>query len=457
MFVIQFNPRCKNCRGAIPAAALFDWRGEWPPYNYSSNMRLKNLSLVLFTIAATSSLCAAEVDLAATATNQLGVDLQRRLATGDDSLCLSPYSIQVALSMTYAGADGGTRTEMARVLHYPSDDDAVPASFASLQQALEEMAKNTIAVAERSKKFGGPSEPIALAIANRLFPQSGYAFHDSFRALIAKYYAAPFEPLDFQKNADAARQYINKWVAEQTRDRIRDLIPPDGLNDTTRLVLANAIYLKAPWASEFSTGATGPGPFNVRGGAPVDVPTMHHHHEFGYAKRDGFTAVALPYTGGELQFLVLLPDEVKGLKALESKLTAETLGQCARLDPHDLDLYLPKFKLEPPTIPLGQTLQALGMKSAFDQPRGSANFDKIAPRQGNEYLYISEVFHKTFIAVDEKGTEAAAATAVAMMARSSAMHRPEPITVKVDRPFLFAIQHIPSGACLFIGRVTDPH
>lgn len=418
--------------------------------------RLKNFWCLFAVMAAVSSLQAAEFDLAAKATNQLGIDLQRQLATADEPLCFSPYSIQVALSMTYGGADGATRTEMARVLHYPNDEDSVQASFASLQKALEDMAKSTVGVVESSKKLGGPSEPITLTIANRLFAQSGYDFLAPFRDLIAKYYAAPFEPLDFRKNPDNARRYINKWVAEQTRDRISNLIPPDGLNETTRLVLTNAIYLKAPWASEFPAGATEPQPFHARGGAPVDVPTMHHHQQFGYARREGFTAVALPYTGGELQFLVLLPDDVNGLKALETKLTAEELGQCAKLEAHDLDLYLPKFKLEPPTIPLGAKLEALGMKSAFDQPRGSANFDKIAPRQGNEYLYISEVFHKAFIAVDEKGTEAAAATAVAMMARSSMVHRPEPITVKVDRPFLYAIQHVPSGACLFIGQVTDP-
>src|SRR5437879_13746090 len=174
-------------------------------------------------------------------------------------------------------------------------------------------------------------------------------------------------------------------------------------------------------------------------------------------KRDGFTAVSLPYSGGELQFLVLLPDEVNGLRTVEAKLTADILAQCAKLEKHDVDLSLPKFKFEPPSIALAEKLEALGMRTAFDRPPGSANFDKMAPRKPNDYLYISNVFHKTFIAVDEKGTEAAAATAVVMM-RATAMRgpKPPPIEVKVDRPFIYAVQHVPSGVCLFLGRVTDP-
>jgi serpin B len=400
-------------------------------------------------------LSGADFSSAATATNQLGVDFHRQFA-GEDNLCLSPYSIQSALAMTFAGADGQTRAEMARVLHFPSDGDAIHSSFSALQRSLEEMAKKTAKIAQDSKKNGGPSEPITLAIANRLFAQSGYDFRDAFRALIKKFYGAPFETRDFRTEAEGARQHINKWVGEQTHERIRDLIPPKGIDETTRLVLTNAIYLKAPWESEFNDALTKAKPFHVRGGAAVDVATMNNREQFGHAKHDGFSAISLPYSGGELQFLILLPDTVNGLRALESKLSANVFGQCAKLERHDVDLYLPKFKFEPPTIVLAEKLEALGMKSAFNQPPGSANFDKMAPRKPNDYLAISQVFHKTFIAVDEKGTEAAAATAVAMMATSARLERPQPIEVKVDRPFLYALQHVPSGACLFIGRVTDP-
>ena len=397
-------------------------------------------------------------DLAANATNKLAVDLHRQLATGNENLCVSPYSIESALAMAFAGADGETRTEMARVLHFPNDSNAVPASFAALQHSLEEMTRKTAEIAEESKRFGGPSEPITFSIANRLFAQKGYDFRHAFLALVKQNFGAAFEPLDFVHDSSGATRHINKWVADQTHDRIRDLIPAGSLNEMTRLVLTNAIYLKAPWADPFSDASTGPEPFHVRGGEPVNVPMMRKRSEnFGYAKHDGFTAVSLPYSGADLQFLVLLPDDVNGLPALESKLTAEMLAECAKLERRDVDLHLPKFKIEPPTIALAEKLQVLGMKNAFDIPRGSANFDGMAPRKPNDYLYISQVFHKTFIAVDEKGTEAAAATAVAMVATSALRQQPPPpIEVKVDRPFVYAIHHVPSGVCLFLGRVTDP-
>jgi serpin B len=423
-------------------------------------MKLVVVMLCTFaSAAAIAAAAAADFDLAASATNQFAVDLYHQLGAGDGDLCVSPCSIESALAMTFAGADGETRAEMARVLHLPNDGDAIHVSFASLQQWLEQSRLKAAKVAEESKKRSGPSEPITLTIANRLFAQRGYDFRDSFQALVKQYYGAAFATLDFQKNDDDARQQINKWVADQTHNRIRDLVPAEGLHDRTRLLLANAIYFKAQWVSTFPDAATTPQPFHVRGGKAVDVPMMRKvDKEIGYRKLDGFTAVSIPYTGHELQLLVLLPDEVNGLSALEAKLNADLLGQCAKLHANEVDLSLPKFKMEPPTVALADKLEALGMKSAFDLPPGSANFDRMAPRKPNDYLAISQVFHKTFIAIDEKGTEASAATAVVgvMVAATSGFAPPHPIEVKVDRPFLYVIQHVPSGACLFMGRVTDP-
>src|SRR5437879_5263302 len=153
--------------------------------------------LIFAAVAAFTPLRAADFDLAAGATNHLGIDLHRQLARGEENLCLSPYSIQSALAMTFAGADGETRTEMARVLHFPSDGDAIHASFAALQNSLNEMAQKTAKIAEQSTKHSGPSEPITLSIANHLFAQSGYDFRDTFQALVKEFYGAPFETVNF--------------------------------------------------------------------------------------------------------------------------------------------------------------------------------------------------------------------------------------------------------------------
>jgi serpin B len=359
--------------------------------------------------------------------------------------------------MTWAGAEGATHDEMRRVLHFPADEVALHNSMAALRQTLEAAAAQTVRLADRSRQSGKESDPLTLSVANRLFGQTGYAFREPFLALTRDVYAAPFEALDFVANPDLGRRHINRWVEERTRDRIRELIPADGLDEETRLVLVNAIHLQAPWNEPFPTSATRPAPFHLRNGQRVDVPTMRHQGRFGFAKHDGFRVVTLPYLGGEVQFLILLPDSNLDLEKLEADLTAEQLAASATPPPTELILHLPKLKLEPPLLRLGQELRALGMTTAFDQPRGSADFDRMAPRRPNDYLRISEVFHKTFLALDEKGTEAAAATAVVMVRVTSvAAAPPEPIEVRVDRPFLFAVQHRVSGACLFLGRVVDP-
>ena len=367
---------------------------------------------------------------------------------------MAPYSIQTALAMTFAGSEGETRVEMAKVLHYRGDE-AMHGSFAALRHTLGSVVERSAAIARNAKQQGGPSEPIVLNVANRLYGQQGYVMKQPFLDLLAREYGAPFEALDFGKDPENSRKHINNWVEEQTRQRIRDLIPPLVLGAGTRLVLVNALYLKAPWAEEFRETQTQPKPFHIDGGAGVDVPTMKAQKYYGYARREGYTAVSLPYSGGGLHFLVLIPDAVEGLAALEQKLSAEDLEACATLPRQEVLLELPKFKIEPPGIAVAAELEALGMRSAFDRPAGSANFNRMTPRQPADYLYISEVIHKTFLVVDEKGTEAAAATAVLMRAGSAAAPA-QPVEVKVDRPFLFAIQHGSSGACLFLGRVVDP-
>ncbi len=293
-------------------------------------------------------------------------------------------------------------------------------------------------------------------MANRLYGQAGYDFQKPCLALLKKSYGAPLEPLDFKNTPGGAARRINAWVEEQTHNRIRDLIPEGALNGKTRLVLVNAIYFKAQWESKFEKEATKPAPFHGNGGTSRDVPMMMQEADFGYMKRAGFSIVTMPYAAGsDLQFVILLPDRMSGLAALESRLSATLLADCADLQTREVLLSLPKFTLKPPVMELTSPLKELGMKSAFDDPPGSADFDGIAPRKPDESLCISEVFHKTFLSLDENGTEAAAATAEDSKA-VSVITNSKPVKVNVDHPFLFAIQDRKSGACLFIGRVTDP-
>jgi len=391
------------------------------------------------------------------AINSLGIDVLHVTARTGANALISPYSIQLALVMTYAGADGATWDEMTRVLHLSGNEVETHKAFGALQRDLDALVQRSAVQAAQMKKYGQTNDAITLDVANRLFGQQGYDFRPAFLELVKTNYNAPLEPLDFVKDAPGATKTINDWVADKTQQRIRNLIPPGALDELTRLVLANALYFKAPWADPFSASATAPLPFHAGGGSPVNVPTMTIQKSFGYAKTNGLTIVIISYSGREIQFLIILPDDVNGLAKTEADLTAAQLASWANLPSREVKLFLPKFKIQPPTLPLAEALQMLGMTNAFDIPRGSANFDRIAPRRPpDDYLYISRVFHKTFLDLDEKGTEAAAATAVVMATRGMVMKPETPVEVRVDHPFIFAIQHRASSTCLFLGHLADP-
>ena len=393
------------------------------------------------------------------AVNQLGLDLLRApTSTGArGNLLLSPYSIAAALAMAYTGADGQTREEMQRVLHLPVDDSAVLGGFFTLAKELGDMQAFSRRRAEAARKYGGAEEPIEINLASRLFAQSGFPFRPAFAAGLRERFCAPLEELDFAHAAEPARVLINDWVALETHGRVRELVPADGIDATTRAVLANTIYLRAAWATAFEPHSTENDVFWVDGRKQADLPTMLQQRRYGHEQRTGYAALALSYAGGEVQFLILLPDKRDGLADLERALTADLLAGCADLPRREVRLHLPKFKLDPPLLSLGAMLRRLGMATAFDQPRGSANFDRMAPRKPDDYLCISDVFHRTWLSLDEKGTEAAAAAAAIMATRAAfPFQPPQPIEVRVDHPFLFAIQHVPSATCLFLGRLTDP-
>lgn len=416
-------------------------------------MSMRKPIFLLVGLLAWPATAAERSNVAANSINALGIDLLTKVTKPNQNALLSPYSIQTALAMTYAGADGVTRSEMAQALHFPKDDVQIHDSFFALNGQLNEITDQSAKYVAQIKKDGGLSTPITINVANRLFGQTGYEFQPAFASVLKSKYAALLESVNFTKNPVTATERINQWVTKQTQKRIRDVVPSGALSTLTRLVLVNAIHFRAPWSSEFEESATKPLDFHLGDGTKVKVPTMYQMHSFGYAKRSGYTVVSLAYRDPRLQLIILFPDTTNNLAALEKKLTAQILTECARVNASEINLYLPRFKFEPPSIALGQSLRSLGMKSAFND---NANFSRMAAPSKQGSLCLSEVFHKTFFSLNEHETEAAAATAVSLIPLGMHPLPEKPIEVKIDRPFLFAVQHRDSGACLFLGRMVDP-
>jgi serpin B len=370
--------------------------------------------------------------------NAFALDLHRRLAP-EGNLVYSPASMSFALAMTWGGAKGPTADEMARTMHFTGSAADLGGAAGEISRSLED-----------------PSHPITFRIANRLFGERTYEFLPAFLSATKAGFGAPLEGVDFKRSPDAARRTINGWVEAKTEKRIVDLVPPSAVTTDTRLVLVNAIYFLGDWQQPFEKESTSSAPFHAARGATRDVPTMHRSATLRLARGAGWKALELPYKGGQLSMLVLLPDAVDGLAAFERALTAETLEAVDRsLASVRVAVALPKFEVNPrESIALADMLREMGMKAAFDRRR--ADFTGIAnPRDPGERLFLAEVFHKAFVKVDEKGTEAAAATA-AVMARVSGMPMAPPEEFKADHPFLFLIRDNASGLVLFLGRVADP-
>ncbi|HSN76873.1 MAG TPA: serpin family protein [Anaerolineae bacterium] len=360
------------------------------------------------------------------------LDLYQQLCRQEGNLFFSPYSISTALAMTYAGARGDTEAQMAQALHFGLGQDALHPAFAALQDRLNAV------------QAGGD---VQLSVANALWPHVDCPFVDAFLDLVKVYYGVSLTTLDCS-DPEAARQHINAWAEEQTRGKIKDLIPKGILNVLTRLVLTNAIYFKGNWASQFDKARTKDAPFTVQPGQQVTVPLMTQKLTCGYGEFPELQVLELPYMGDGLSMLVLLPRQVDGLASLEAQLTPGTLAQwTARLRQSEVQIYLPRFRVEA-AFRLDDALKALGMVDAFDMDL--ANF---AGMDGTDLLSISAVLHKSFVEVNEEGTEAAAATAVVMTKR--AMPLPQPV-FRADHPFLILIRENSSGSVLFLGRVVDP-
>lgn len=369
--------------------------------------------------------------------NAFAYDLYGRLAEKEGNLFFSPHSIHTALGMTLAGARNSTAKEMATVMRLKGDQKEVDRAYAA-----------SLAAMEPGKTHDGKLA-YELHVANALFGQKGYPFNPQYKNLLVSHYKAGLHDADFAKATEAARKQINGWVEQQTKEKIKDLIKPGLLNPDNRAVLVNAIYFKAAWDEPFNKNATKTAPFTLADGTKVDCALMRRVDHYRYGSFDLAQVAELPYAGGGLSMVVLLPKEGRALADVEKNLAADAPKYLGGLASQKLDLNLPKFKFTA-EFELGKTLSAMGMREAFQM--GKADFTGIV---SHEPFAIGEVVHKAFVDVHEEGTEAAAATAV-MMRTASAPRQEDPVLFKADRPFLFAIRHRDTGAILFMGRVAQP-
>ncbi|MCO5171346.1 MAG: serpin family protein [Planctomycetes bacterium] len=377
-------------------------------------------------------------DLAEVGTTHLRLasDLLRVVPDRGNVVC-SPWSIVQALGMTSAGARGETLAEMQRALHL--------AEQARLHRLLGGLDRALMARGQKAPPaWRKDARPFTLRSANALWAQEGKRFEPAFLDGLAEHYGAGVRLVDFAADPDAARDRINGWVAAETRDRIRNLLRE--VSPATRLVLVNAVYFLADWEHPFDPSSTRPRPFTRLDGSKVDAPTMHDTTHLALAEHEGVRAVVLPYMGGEVEAWVLLPPAGK-LDATASSLH-EVVPALARAMTHEfVSLALPKFEVGW-RLAMKDALEALGMRKAF--VFGQADFSGM---DGTRDLFIGAVTHQAWIAVDEKGTEAAAATAVEMLAGGVP---PPPVPFVVDRPFLLLVRDKATGAVLFVTRVEDP-
>ncbi|XP_077987256.1 leukocyte elastase inhibitor-like isoform X2 [Glandiceps talaboti] len=369
------------------------------------------------------------------ANSQFAMDMYKFLTDGKlgKNVFFSPISISTALAMTHLGARGNTSTQMSNVMRFNEMEEA------QLHTTFQEF----------NSMLYSADRPYTIKSANRLFGQESYTFLQEFLDATAKHYSAQLKPVDFAKKTEEARLLINTWVEEQTEGKIKDLIASGSLDPLTTLVLVNAIYFKGNWASKFKTEETKIADFFITKEDKVEVSMMHQKGKFnfGFDRDSSCQILELPYIGGHLSMVLILPTAVDGLQKVETKLNADVLNTWPKMMSNTTVIVsIPKFKLEQAFI-MNKELAAMGMSDLFNA--GKADLSGI---NGNNELYVSKVIHKAFVEVNEEGTEAAAATAVVMRKRSLDM----PAQFIANHPFIFVIRDNRTNAILFMGRYSHP-
>jgi serpin B len=378
--------------------------------------------------------------------NRFGGEIYAKMMSANGDIAISPASISTAFGLAYAGARGKTADDIAATLHYPTDIADFHKSYGQLLGTMQLSANGR-----------------TMAVNNAIWLQHGLPVHDEYLALVDANYGAGLNRVDYVGNAEAARSAINGWVENKTNDKIKELLTRDDITKDTRSVLVNTIYFKADWADPFDKAATKIEPFKVLSGKPVDMPLMHQRNNYNYAEQDGIQILSMGYRGGETEMVILLP-KAHRLAVIEKKIAlggfAPWLQALRESYGSDTVVTLPKFKIEKRYDKVKETLKAMGMVQPFED---DADFTAMKPvnlasNNPNDWnLKIQKVIHQVFVEVEEKGTEAAAATAILQIAVSGVVRRsppPPPKIFRADHPFLFLIRDRRTEAILFVGRFT---
>lgn len=383
-----------------------------------------------------------QLEVLAQGNTVFALNFYHQISQADGNIIFSPISLSLALSMTLAGAELSTRDEMLQALELQPLEDGLHPAFNALLLAIEASQSTPETTIE--------GDSFRLNIANSIWGQSGFDFEPAFLDTLALNYGAGIYNVDFNADPEAARNVINTWVADETEEKIKDLIPSGAIDALTRLVLANAIYFNGSWLYPFEQSATKSAPFTLLDGTQVPVDMMHlQNKNLPYLRGANYQVARLPYLSPDFSMILLVPDE-DAFELVESSLTAaEFVDIVNKLSVRPVDLQMPKFDFES-TVDASRVLKELGMNEAFQADQ--ADFSLI---NANADLYITDVLHKATITVDEKGTEAAAATAV-IVGVTSAPEPTEPVSLVIDRPFMFFIEHNPTSSILFMGRVLQP-
>lgn len=363
--------------------------------------------------------------------NAFGFSMYQALEKENDNIIFSPFSISSALAMTFAGAKGETARQMQNVLGYPDMGEKTHADFNSLIKSLESQQKGSL-----------------LTVANSLWAQKDYAFLKSYFELIEKSYGGGLQLVDYVNKREEARQSINKWVELKTQDKIKELIKPRILTEDTRLVLVNAIYFLGEWQSVFNKMYTHSAPFTLKSGKDVDTDFMANTSRFGYFEDKQVQVVELPYVDRVKSMFVVLPKPEFAFESFEKSLTVDQMEKWTVVEDRKVEVFLPSFTVNT-QVNLEQILMKMGMTLPFSN---KADFSGMT---GDTDLKIDKVIHQAFVDVSEAGTEAAAATAVVMV-RKTSVDVDEKVTFKANRPFFFFIRDNASGVVLFAGRVMNP-